>query len=151
MEQVKEKKHNKGKIALTAFIIVALIATWLVVVMYGIDLAKDYIDTAISRVELKSYDYQQQLMDENAKFNEEIDQLNEEITTLRTELSTVNEQIQLFSLEVRNLESSVDVIEQSVSNSVLIQSELGKKIEEMENRLEELNDSLNILLEAPNE
>lgn len=149
MEQEKKKKIQRG--VLTGFIIVVLIATWLFIVKYGIDLGKSYIDQALENVENRSLENHQMLLNQNANLNKDIANLNEDINNLKAQIETVNEEIRLFSLEVRSLKSSIDIIDTSVANSMVIQSDLGNRIEELDKRLVELRNSLNVLLEAPNE
>lgn len=151
MEHSEEKKKVVLKRVLTGFIIVALIASWLFIVKYGIDLGKGYIDNALKAVENRSLENHQMLMDQNANLNQDIESLNSDINNLKAQIETVNEEIKLFSLEVRSLKSSIDIIDTSVSNSMVIQADLGNRILELDNRLVELRKSLNILLEAPNE
>lgn len=150
-----EKDHARRneilKKVLKGFGIVLLVLAWLLIVKYGIEYSKMYIDEALSDVEMKSDDNFQRLLEENIILNKDIEGLNEDIDKLRNEVATLNEEILLFSLEVRSLKSSIDIIDTSVTNSVEIQAEIGARIQELDERLQELRKSLNILLEAPNE
>lgn len=146
---MKKKRIQKG--VMTGFIILVLISAWLFIVKYGIDMSKNYMDEALTRIEMRSLENHQALVEENVSLNIEIKDLNTDIESLRSEVGSLNEDIQLFSLEVNSLKSSIDTIDTSVTNSVEIQAEIGTRIQELENRLQELKNSLNILLEAPNE
>jgi len=146
-----ERKRLILKRVLTGFIIVVLISAWLFIVKYGIDLGKNYIDEALARVEMRSLENHQRLVEQNTALNQDIETLNTDISNMQAEIESLNEEILLFSLEVRSLKSSIDLIDTSVSNSVEIQASLGARIAELDNRLQELRNSLNVLLEAPNE
>lgn len=146
-----ERKRVIQKRVLTGFIIVVLISAWLFIVKYGLDLGKNYIDEALARVEMRSLENHQRLVEQNTALNQDIDALNGDIELMQAEIKALNEEILLFSLEVRSLKSSIDIIDSSVSNSVEIQASLGSRIEALDQRLVELRNSLNILLEAPNE
>lgn len=148
-DAAKKKKVIKG--VLTGFFILILIAAWLFIVKYGIDLGKEYIDDALSSVEMRGLENHQRLVEQNAELNLDIETLNGDIEKLRSEITKLNDEILLFSLEVRSLKSSIDIIDSSVSNSVAIQAEIGTKIQNLDNGLQELKKSLNILLEAPSE
>lgn len=148
----KDARRKKiTKIILRITFTILLIVTWLAIVYYGVFSAKGYVDQSLLNIELRNIDNHQLLVEQNIVFNEEIDDLNEEIGILRTEISALNEEILLFSLEVRSLKSSIDIIDTSISSSVQIQAIIGTKIQELDNRLKDLRNSLNILLEAPNE
>ncbi len=151
MEHTEEKKKKIQKIVLTGFIIVVLISTWTFIVKYGIDLGKNYIDESLGKLEMRSLENHQRLLEENSSLNMDIETLNGDIGKLRAEIKALNDEILLFSLEVRSLKSSIDLIDTSVSNSVAIQAALGSRIQELDDRLVELRSSLSILLEAPNE
>lgn len=151
VERSEAKKKRIKRIVMTGFIIAVLISAWLFIVKYGIDTGKAYIDNALDKVEMRSLENHQRLVEENSKLNKEIDGLNADIEKLRSDIATLNEDILLFSLEVGSLKSSIDVIDTSISSSVEIQAEIGNRIQELEQRLVELKNSLNILLEAPNE
>lgn len=145
------KKKRIIKRVLTGFFIVVLISAWLFIVKYGIDLSKEYIDDALSTVEMRGLENHQRLVEQNAELNMDIETLNDDIEKLRYEITNLNEEILLFSLEVRSLKSSIDIIDSSVANSVEIQAEIGTKIQNLDKGLQELKKSLNILLEAPRE
>ena len=145
------KKKRILKRVLTGFFVIVLISAWLFIVKYGIDLGKEYIDDALSTVEMRGLENHQQLVEQNAELNKDIEVLNNDIEKLRGEITKLNEEILLFSLEVRSLKASIDIIDSSVANSVEIQSEIGSKIQNLDNGLQELKKSLNILLEAPRE
>jgi len=147
----KARKNKILKRVLMGFVIVVLISAWLFIVKYGIDLGKEYIDEALSAVEMRGIESQQRLVEQNAELNKDIEALNDDIGKLRAEITDLNEEILLFSLEVRSLKSSIDIIDTSVTNSVQIQAEIGSKIQDLDNGLQELRKSLNILLEAPSE
>lgn len=146
-----DKSKKTKKIVITSMIVVVLIAAWVFIVKYGIDTGKAYIDSAMSKIEMRSLENHQSLVEENSRLTKEIQTLNGDIETLRNDIATLNEDILLFSLEVGSLKSSIDVIDTSISSSVEIQTEIGKRISTLEQRLVELKNSLNILLEAPNE
>ncbi len=147
----KAKKNKILKRVLMGVIIVVLISAWLFIVKYGIDLGKEYIDDALSAVEMRGIESQQRLVEQNTELNKDIETLNGDIEKLRSEITALNDEILLFSLEVRSLKSSIDIIDTSVTNSVEIQAEFGSKIQDLDDGLQELRKSLNILLEAPSE
>ena len=145
------KKKIILKRALTGFFIVVLISAWLFIVKYGINLGKEYIDDALSTVEMRGLENHQRLVEQNTSLNKDIETLNGDIEKLRNEITNLNEEILLFSLEVRSLKSSIDIIDSSVANSVEIQAEIGSKIQSLDEGLQELKKSLNMLLEGPRE
>lgn len=149
LERSEEKKKRIKRMVMTGFIIVVLISAWLFIVKYGIDTGKAYIDNALNRIEMRSLENHQSLTQENVKLNKEIDTLNADIEKLRGDIATLNEDILLFSLEVGSLKSSIDLIDTSVSSSVEIQADIGNRIDLLEQRLVELKNSLNMLLEGP--
>lgn len=146
-----ERRKKVIKYVINGFAIVILAIVWLLIVKYGFEYSKLYIDDALADIEMKSNENYLKLEQQNNMLNKDIDSLNDDIGMLRDEVATLNEEILLFTLEVRSLKSSIDIIDTSVSNSVQIQAEIGVRIQELDVRLEELRKSLNILLEAPNE
>ncbi|MCK8058492.1 MULTISPECIES: hypothetical protein [unclassified Fusibacter] len=152
-ENVKRGLTPKGKSVLKTFlgIITTLLLTvaWVLIVMYGIDYGKMYIDESIHRIEVKNIENQGELIRQNQKLNEEISSLNREIDHLRTEILELNQEITAYSLDISELKSSIDIVNTSIEDSVVLQSEIANRIQELDNRLLTLRKSLNILLEAP--
>lgn len=153
---LKEEKKNLTakqkkiiKISLNISLILVLVAVWFYIVKTGIEYGKSYIDEAIVNIEIKNEDNYQNLMTENNVLNREIKRLNEELEEMNQKILGLNDSIDVFSLDVNALKSSIEFIDSSVNNSIIIQSEIGNKIQELDNRLKELKNSLNILLEAP--
>ena len=143
----------KGKSAIRTIlgIIVTLLltVTWVLIVLYGIDYGKFYIDESISRIEVKNFQNQAELINQNQKLNDDITALNQKLATLRTEILELNQEISAYSLDIAELKSSIDFVNTSVKDSVIMQSEIANRIQELDNRLVTLRKSLNILLEAP--
>lgn len=147
----EEKRKKIIKYVSKAFVIITMIVVWLLIVKYGFEYSKMYMDDALEKIEMKSDENYQKLVQQNSIINKDIEGLNVDIESLRAEVAGLNEEILLFTLEVRSLKSSIDVIDTSVSNSVQIQAEIGARIQELDEKLEELKKSLDILSEAPNE
>ena len=98
------------------------IILWGAIVYFGYTYAKDYIDTSIKQVQ-----------QENAL---NIQQLTEEVQTLK--------------LEVRNLTDSIISTGLTLSNSTSIQDQIEQRLEVLDKSLQDLENSLRILQEAPN-
>lgn len=150
-----EKKHLTDlqkkilKYAVRICVVIVLMAAWIFIVKYGVEFGKGYIDDALSDVEMRNIENHQQLTEQNIILNKDIQALNDDLAALRNEVTNLNDEISVFSLEVESLKSSIDFIDTSVTNSILIQGEIGTKILELDSRLKDLRNSLNILLEAP--
>ncbi len=127
------------------------VGLWIGIVLYGSDIAKNYIDTALSDMEMRNYENHVILEAQNKAFEEEIQGLNNELVALKESIASLNEEILLFALEVTSLKEGIDVIDSTIKNSIEIQEGIGEKIQALDNRLKELRNSLNVLLEAPNE
>ncbi|MBN2794781.1 MAG: hypothetical protein JXR88_05205 [Clostridia bacterium] len=150
-EQTKWSPKQKKiiKYGLNGLLIVVLIAAWIWIVKVGITKGKSYIDDALVKIEMQNIENHQNLVAENEALNREIDRLNEELNEMSDKVVDLNESINTFSLDVNALASSIEFIETGLENSIVMQSEIGNKIQELDNRLKELKNSLNILLEAP--
>jgi len=160
-ESIKRDKHGHLskqqkkmlKLVLSIFMILTLIAAWFFISFKGIELGKMYIDDAMAEMEanlsLKNSMNYQELMVENVVLNEDIKKLNTEIEDFKLEVIALNQAIEIFSLEVQTLKSSIDFIDTSVATSITVQQDIGNKIQALETRIQELKNSLNILLEAP--
>lgn len=148
-ERLSGKQKKRIKIGLGIFVTILLTIAWLMIVKYGIHYGKIYIDDAMAQVELRNIENHQRLTEQNLMLNKEIETLNDELASLRGQVKALNDDIDVFSLDVSALKSSIEFIDTSVNNSMVIQSEIGNRIQELDNRLQELKKSLNILLEAP--
>lgn len=146
---LSDKQKKVIKVLLTIFSIILLIVLWAAIVKYGVQFGQEYIDDAMADVEMRNIENHQALTVQNSMLNKEIEALNADLNSLRNEVTNLNDDIKVFSLEVESLKSSIDFIDTSVKNSILIQSETGAKIQELDARLKDLRNSLNILLEAP--
>ena len=145
----KFKKKGLLKIALVLF----LIGLWLGIVYKGIEIGKAYMDEALLTIEMQNNINHQTAMIENerlyAEISEDVEALNSEIILFKSDVNALNDAIGMFSTEVEALKSSIDFIDTSVANSIVVQGEIGSKIQSLDARLQELRRSLNILLEAP--
>jgi hypothetical protein len=154
-EKAKHKTHykvNKSRL-LKIFMVLFLIGLWSGIIYKGVEIGKQYMDEAIFDIEMQNNLNHQEAMIENerlyAEISEDVGTLNSEIVLFKSDVKGLNEAIDLFSLEVQSLKSSIDFIDSSVANSIVVQGEIGNKIQSLDTRLQELKRSLNILLEAP--
>ncbi|NMA02485.1 MAG: hypothetical protein GX923_07970 [Clostridia bacterium] len=121
-QMLSRKDKNKSNTSKTIIISLVGIILWGAIVYFGYTYAKDYIDTSIKQVQ-----------QENAL---NIQQLTEEVQTLK--------------LEVRNLTDSIISTGLTLSNSTSIQDQIEQRLEVLDKSLQDLENSLRILQEAPN-
>ncbi len=114
-------KKKKGNIVLKIIMILLSLAIWSGVVYYGFITAKEYIDTSIKNV-------QQQ----NA-----------------VNLTDINDQIIQLSGEISALRESIEDTDSSLSSTGDLQESIDEQLSALDKRLRELEDSLEILQEAP--
>ena len=121
-QMLSRKDKNKSNTSKTIINSLVGIILWGAIVYFGYTYAKDYIDTSIKQVQ-----------QENAL---NIQQLTEEVQTLK--------------LEVRNLTDSIISTGLTLSNSTSIQDQIEQRLEVLDKSLQDLENSLRILQEAPN-
>lgn len=148
-QKVTPKQKKIIKYTLNGLLILVLIGTWIWLVKTGIEKGKAYVDDALVKIEMQNLENHQSLVAENEALNREIDRLNEELNVMSEKVVDLNGSINTFSLDVSALASSIEFIENGLENSIIMQGEIGNKIQELDNRLKDLKSSLNILLEAP--
>jgi predicted RNase H-like nuclease (RuvC/YqgF family) len=144
-----DKTKKTIKQVLGIFVTLLFIVAWVLIVKYGIEYGKMYIDDALADIEMRNIENHQNLTEQNLSLNKEIEALNEDIANLRNEVLSLNTNIDAFGLEVEALKASIDFIDNTVNNSIVIQGEIGNRILALDQRLQELRDSLDVLLEAP--
>jgi hypothetical protein len=153
-QEIRNGRFNQNqkkiiRIVLGIVVTILLTITWLLILKYGINYGKMYIDDGINRIELKNTENYISLTNQNQKLIDEIILLNEELKTLRAQVLTLNEDINAYSLDIVELKSSIEFVDTSVKDSILVQTELENSIMQLDNRLVALKNSLKILLEAP--
>lgn len=150
---LSKKQLKIAKQVLSGLVIILLVAAWAFIFYKCVDIGKLYFEDMVAEmkfeIEAKNTSNQQAILVENAKLNLDIQALNNELETFKSEVSALNNSIDIFSLEVESLGASIDFIDSSVATSIAVQEDIGNKIQTLNARIEELRNSLNILLEAP--
>ncbi|KUO67328.1 MAG: hypothetical protein APF84_07220 [Gracilibacter sp. BRH_c7a] len=117
-----ENPAKKGKkLKLNIIIFSILIALWIGIVYSAYIYAKNYLDTAIANIR-----------QDNAM-----------------NITEIREDITILSTEIKNLRTSMEDTGVVISGTSDVQSRIDKKLLNLENQLQELEKSLEILKEAP--
>lgn len=122
-ENISPKKPNKNSKKLKSNIIIfsLLIALWIGIVYSSYIYAKNYLDTAIANIR-----------QDNAM-----------------NITEIREDITILSTEIKNLRTSMEDTGVVISGTSDVQSRIDEKLVNLENQLQELEKSLEILKEAP--
>jgi len=112
---------NSKKLKSNIIIFSVLIALWLGIVYSAYIYAKNYLDTAIANIR-----------QDNAM-----------------NITEIREDITILSTEIKNLRTSMEDTGVVISGTSDVQSRIDKKLLNLENQLQELEKSLEILKEAP--
>lgn len=147
----RDKKKKNNNLLLKTIILLLCIVIWIGIVYFGVKYSKNYIDESLINIEMRNIENNQLLVKQNIEFNAEIDELNNEISNLRADVTKLNDEIVLFADEVISLKTGIDKIDTTVSSSVEIQAEVGARIQQLDNKLNELKNAMNKILEVPNE
>lgn len=147
----RDKKKKNNNLLLKTVILLLCIVIWTGIVYFGVKYSKNYIDESLINIEMRNIENNQLLVKQNIEFNAEIDELNNEISNLRADVTKLNDEIVLFADEVISLKTGIDKIDTTVSSSVEIQAEVGARIQQLDNKLNELKNAMNKILEVPNE
>ena len=112
---------NRKKLKSNIIIFSLLIALWLGIVYSAYIYAKNYLDTAIKNIR-----------QDNAM-----------------NITEIREDITILSTEIKNLRTSMEDTGMVISGTSDVQSRIDEKLLNLENQLQELEKSLEILKEAP--
>lgn len=139
---MKEEIHasRRGKILIG----VALIVVWSAFVFFAYTYSKDYFDTSIKELDDKYY----KNYESNSK---ELNELKEEVSNLKSQIDTLNISINTFNDNMTLIFDDVESIDSVINDTSLLQEATTQKLEELDTRLIELIENLEILKKAPNE
>lgn len=139
---MKENIHasRRGKVVMGLILVIV----WCVFTYFAYTYSKDYFDTSIKELDDKYYkNYEVAVI--------EINTLKEDISTLKGELTLLNENINSFNENMTQVFEDVSGIDSVINETSVLQEATTKKLEELDSRLIELIDNLEILKKAPNE
>lgn len=118
-----EKVNRTKKLKINVSIFLVFVGLWVGLVYCGYIYTKDYLDTAMNDIR-----------QENAMSIKEI-----------------KEDITILSSEIRNLRGNMENAGMVISNTSDVQSRIDEKLLNLENHLQQLEKSLEILQEAPHD
>jgi len=136
---------GKGKkIALSIVLGIVIITTWFGMVYVGYQHAEQTLDLAIQEVKLE---HKMQIRE----IEEQIMVANQETSDLRVQINTLNNEIKRFNDGLDALMNELEEIDTSIIDTEVVQLEISAYLEELDQRLSELQETLDILEVAPDE
>lgn len=137
-EEIHASKRGKILIGLT------LIIVWGAFVYFAYTYSKDYFDSSIKELDDKYY------KNYEATVNE-VNDLKTDITNLKDEVNTLNGSINTFNDNMNQIFEDVNGIDSVINDTSVLQEATTEKLEELDTRLIELIENLDILKKAPRE
>ncbi len=125
----KSNKKSGWRIFFKILAFLLSIGLWCGIVYYGYNYAKDYVDTSIANVQ------QNNMM---------------AIEDLKEEIKIVNLEIRNLRDEIEDLEDELEDTDSTLSSTNDIQEDLEERLKYLDDKLIKLQESLEILGEAPN-
>ncbi len=143
MENNKIKRLDSNR-AIKLALSILLIVIWMAFVYFSYSYGKDYFDSSIRELDEKYYANYMETRDE-------VETLKTEIGNLKTDIAALNNSIDAFNDNMDKIFEDVSSIDRIVEDTSLLQESTTNKLEELDKRLLELIENLELLRQAPNE